>query len=75
MSFNRTLNRFLAAILILIYHVFVGAVLPRDSAGYLISMYIFVLVMIYIVGMPVDEKTGEIQEEEFKPTIDLGRKT
>lgn len=75
MNVQRTLNRFLAGILVVIYHVFVGSFVPRSSLAYIVSMYIFVLVMIYIIGLPVDEETGEIQDNDvdISPEIKLGR--
>jgi Fe2+ transport system protein B len=69
----KTINRFLAAIMVVIYHLLVGSFMPRDSLAYIISMYIFVLAMVYVVGLPVDEESGKIQEDSFEPTIDLGR--
>lgn len=72
MNFRKTLNRFLAAILVVIYHVFVGNIISRDSLAYIVSMYIFVLVMIYIVGLPVDEETGEIEDRDLDADLISG---
>lgn len=68
MNIKRNLNRFLAGILIMIYHIVVGGFVDRSSLAFIISMYIFVLMMIYIIGLPVDEKTGEIQDKD----VDIG---
>jgi hypothetical protein len=57
------LNAFLATILIMIYHVFVGAFISRSSLAYTVSLYIFVLVMVSIIGTPTDESTGELKYE------------
>lgn len=64
MNYMKLLNQFLAAILIMVFHVFVGAFMDRTSLAFLISMYIFVLTMIRIVGLPVKTETGEIKEDE-----------
>lgn len=61
---GRYLNQFLAGILIIIYHLVVGMFIDRTSIPFIISMYIFVLTMLQIVGMPVEEETGQIQEKE-----------
>lgn len=65
MNLMKILNQFLAAILVLIFHQYVGAFMDRSSAAFIVAMYIFVLTMIYIVGLPVEEETGEIQEQEM----------
>lgn len=64
MSIYRVLNQFLAAILIMIYHLFVGKFVDRTSMAFIMSMYIFVLTMIKLVGLPIDEDTGHIEESE-----------
>lgn len=65
MKFNRILNQFLAGILIMVFHLTVGLFIDRGSMAFMVSMYIFVLVMLYIVGMPVDEETGELKDQGF----------
>lgn len=73
MNVFKTINRFLAGVMVVIYHLTVGSLMGRDSLAYIISMYIFVLAMIYIIGLPVDEESGKIKEDKFEPSIDLGR--
>ena len=68
-KFNRILNQFLAGVLIMIFHLLVGLFIDRGSMAFMISMYIFVLTMLYIVGMPVDEETGELKDQRF----DMGK--
>jgi hypothetical protein len=63
-KYGRVLNQFLAGIMILIYHLVIGLFIDRTSPPFMISMYIFVLTMLQIVGMPVDEETGEIRDQE-----------
>ena len=65
MGFNKIINHFLAGILIIIYHLFMGMLIPRDSVAFSVSLYIFILTMIYLIGLPVDEETGEIQEQDI----------
>jgi len=64
MNLYRELNQFLAGILIMIYHLFIGSFMDRTSLAFMISMYIFVLTMIRITGLPVNENTGHIDESE-----------
>lgn len=66
MGLNKILNQFLAGILIMIYHLGMGVFIDRNTVVFSISLYIFVLTMIYLVGLPVDQDTGEIQEDEFQ---------
>lgn len=64
MNAYKLLNQFLAGIMIMIYHLFVGSFMDRTSLAFIVSMYIFVLTMIRITGFPVDEETGHIDESE-----------
>ena len=65
MGFKKLLNEFLAGIMIMIYHLGVGSFINRNSMAFSISLYIFILTMIYLVGLPVDEETGHIQEQKM----------
>lgn len=73
MNIYRLLNQFLAGILIMIYHIFVGGLMDRTSLAFMISMYIFVLTMIRITGFPVNEK-GKIKESEETIETKIGGK-
>lgn len=74
MNLYRELNQFLAGILIMIYHLFVGSIVDRTSLVFIISMYIFVLTMIRITGLPIDEETGHIDESQELPESKIGQK-
>lgn len=73
MNTYKIINEFLAGIMIMIFHMFVGQFVNRTSMVFIVAMYIFVLVMIRLTGMPIDEKTGEIKEPEVEFN-DLGDK-
>lgn len=73
MNFYKTLNQFLAGIMIMIYHLFVGSFVDRTSMAFMISMYIFVLTMIRITGFPVKEN-GHIDESKETVESKIGRK-
>ena len=72
MNIYRLLNQFLAGIMIMIYHLFVGQFMDRTSVAFIVSMYIFVLTMLTIVGMPINEETGHIEDSEVSFDGDLG---
>lgn len=74
MNLYRELNQFLAGILIMIYHLFVGRFMDRTSLAFIITMYIFILTMIRITGLPIDEETGHINEPEDTLESRIGEK-